>query len=111
MITQAKARFLQVTPRKIRTVARLLRGQEVTRAEAVLANLNRGAAPVIAKVLASAVANATRNGTWSKEQLFISRILADEGPSAKRFRSGPMGKAVGFRKKGCHLTIQWDTKE
>ena len=110
MIAQAKARFLQVTPRKIRTVVRLLRGQDVARAEALLANLNRGAAPVIAKVLGSAVANATRQGTWSKEQLFISKILADEGPSAKRFRAAPMGRAMGFRKKGCHLTIQLDAK-
>lgn len=110
MIAQAKGRFLPVAPRKIRTVTRLLKGQDVGRAQDLLANLPRGAAPVVAKVLESAVANATRTGAWSKEQLFISGILADEGPSAKRFRSGPMGRAMGFRKKGCHLTIQLDAK-
>ena len=110
MIAQAKCRFLPVAPRKIRSVVRLIRGLEVPQAQALLKNLNRGAAVPIAKVLHSAVANATRQGTWTPEQMVISRVLADEGPSAKRFRAAPMGRAMGFQKKSCHLTIQLDAK-
>ena len=110
MIAQAKARFLPVTPRKVRSVVRLIKGLEVPEAEALLKNLNRGAAAPIAKVLHSAVANATRGGTWAPEQLVISSVFADEGPGARRFRAAPMGRAMGFRKKFCHLTIQLDAK-
>ncbi len=91
-------------------VVRMIKGMEVPRAEAVLENLPKKASRIIAKVLHSAVANATRTGTWSKEQLVISKVLTDEGPSAKRFRAAPMGRAMGFRKKLCHLTIQLDVK-
>ena len=110
MIAQAKGRFLPVTPRKVRSVVRLIKGLEVPKAEALLKNLNRGAAVPIAKLLHSAVANATREGTWAPEQLFISKVLADEGPGARRFRAAPMGRAMGFRKNMCHLTIQLDAK-
>jgi len=110
MVAVAKGRFLPVSPRKIRNVVRLIRGLEVPKAQALLGNLPKQAAVPIAKVLDSAVANATRQGTWSPEQLIISKVLADEGPSAKRFRAAPMGRAMAFRKKLCHLTIQLDRK-
>ncbi len=111
MIAQAKGRFLPVTPRKIRSVVRLIRGLEVSRAQAILESMPRGACKSISKVLNSAVANATRDGSWAVEQLVISRVLADQGPGARRFRAAPMGRASGFRRKMCHLTIELDVKK
>ena len=111
MIAHAKGRFIPMTPRKIRLVARLLRGLDVTRAQEILQTLPKGACHPISKVLNSAVANATRDGAWTKEQLFVSKILADEGPRVKRFRAAPMGRASMFRKVMCHLTIELDAKK
>ncbi len=111
MIAVAKGRFLRVSPRKVRSVIRLLRGMEVAKAEALLEQLPRGACRPVAKVLKSAVANATRDGSWSPEQLVISSVMADEGPSLKRFRAGAMGRAMMIRKKMCHLTVELDAKK
>ena len=99
-----------MSPRKIRLVARLLRGMQVPRALAVLDHLPKGACRPIAKVLRSAVANATREGTWTEERLVISGIRADEGPMQKRYRAAAMGRATEIRKRMCHLTIELDGK-
>lgn len=110
MIAKARARFLMVSPRKVRSVTRLLKGVDVLRAQAILSNLPKGACRPVAKVLKSAVANATREGAWSPEQLVISKIVTDEGPSMRRFRAAPMGRAAEFRKRLCHLTIEVDAR-
>ena len=110
MVSTARGRFIPVTPRKIRLVARLLRGVDVPRAQAILENLPKGAAHPIAKVLKSAVANATRGGASGPEGLVISKIMADGGPSGRRFRAAPMGRASAFRKRMSHLTIELDVK-
>ncbi|MBI3317737.1 MAG: 50S ribosomal protein L22 [Candidatus Omnitrophica bacterium] len=110
-VSRAKGRFIFSSPRKVRSVARLVKGESVLKAQAVLAQLPKRACKPIAKVLNSAVANATRTGAWAKEQLFISRILADEGPKMKRFRAGAMGRGMGIRKRMCHLLIELDSKE
>lgn len=111
MISKAKGRFIPVSTRKVRQVVRLLRGMDVPRAQALLSHLPKGACRPVAKVLKSAVANATRTGAWSEGQLFISRVLADEGPMMKRYRAGPMGRAMEIRKRMSHLTIELDAKE
>ena len=96
--------------RKVRSVVRVIRGLEVPKAQALLDNMPKAAAKTISKVLQSAVANATRTGAWTEEQLVISRVLADQGPSVRRFRAAPMGRAAGYRKKQCHLIIELDAK-
>ncbi len=106
MIAKAKGRFLPLGPRKMRAVIRLIKGMDVPRAQAILQQLPRGAAKPIAKVLNSAVANATRAGTFHVEQLKISRIMADEGPIMKRFRPSAMGRSMEIRKKFSHVTIE-----
>ena len=111
MIAKAKGRFIQVSTRKMRSVARLLRGVDVPKAQAILKHLPKGACLPISKVLHSAVASATRDGTWDPDQLVVSHISADEGPMMKRYRSAPMGRALEIRKRMSHLTIELDTKE
>lgn len=111
MISKAKGRFIPMSTRKVRLVARMLRGMEVPRAQAILDNLPKAACKPIGKVLASAVANATRAGTWTEEQLVVSHISANEGPMQKRFRAAPMGRAVEIRKRWTHLLIELDAKE
>jgi len=111
MIAVARGRFLPVSPRKMRLVARLVKGMEVAQALPLLEHLKKQAARPFSKVLKSAVASATREGKTTPERLTISRIWCDEGPGARRFRAAPMGRASGFRKKLCHLTIELDLKK
>lgn len=111
MVAKAIGRFLPVSPRKVRAVTRLLKGLEVVQAEAILQNLRKGAAQPVAKVLHSAVANATQSGSWTREQLVVSRILADEGPSGKRVRAAARGQAKQYRRRLSHLTIELDVKK
>ena len=101
---------MKLTPRKVRLVARMLRGLPVVQAQAILKTLPRGACRPIGKVLDSAVANATRTGAWKPEQLVISRIEANEGPVMKRHRAAPMGRATEIRKRMSHLTIELDSR-
>lgn len=110
MVAKAIGRYLPVSPRKVRAVVRILRGRGVVEAQGILGTLPKGACAVVSKVLDSALANATRAGVWTKEQLVISRILADGGPALKRFRAAPMGRAVPIRKQLTHLTIELDAK-
>ena len=110
MIAKARGRFIPVTPRKIRLVARMLKGRPVLQAQALLRNLSKGTCRPVAKILDSAIANATRQGTWTAERLVISRIAADEGPMVERYRAGAMGRAMPVRKRMCHLVIELDAK-
>lgn len=111
MIARAKGRFIPTSTRKVRLVARLIRGMDVTQALAVLKFTPKGACLPVSKVLKSAVANATREGTWTEEQLVISKIAADEGPVQKRYRSAPMGRAMEIRKRMSHLVVELDLKK
>ena len=111
MIAKARGRFIPVSTRKMRSVARLLRGAGVPKAQAILKHLPKGACRPISKVLNSAVASATRDGTWTEDQLVVSHISADEGPMLKRYRSAPMGRAMEIRKRMSHLTIELDARE
>ena len=111
MISKAKGRFIPVAPRKMRLVARMLMGLDVPRAQALLANLPKGAVKPITKVFNSAVANATRDGSWTEEQLVVSKVMADDGPAMKRYRAAPMGRAMVINKRFSHLTIELDAKK
>ena len=107
MIAQARAKHMRVSPVKIRQVIDLIRGKGVNTSLAILTHTNRGPTKVITKVLDSAVSNAKQKGL-SEDQLFISKIHADQGPSWKRYRSAAFGRATGIHKKTTHLTIELD---
>lgn len=108
MEATAKARFLRMSPRKVRLVADLIRGQQVDDAIAVLRNLRKRAATPVRKVLRSAAANAISEAGSAKlkaEDLKISRIMVDSGPSYKRFRPAAMGRAHRYKHRTCHITV------
>ncbi|MBI4227995.1 MAG: 50S ribosomal protein L22 [Candidatus Omnitrophica bacterium] len=101
-------RFLRVSPRKVRQVLRLIQGLEVPRAQAVLAQTNRGTTRHISRVLKTAVASAAQRAQVGPETLRVTRATADEGPIGKRFRAGTQGRAMSIRKRTCHLRIELD---
>lgn len=107
MIAQAKGKYIRVSPRKVRPVIDLIRGKDVNTSLAILAQTDKRATEIISKVLTSAVSNAKQKGL-DEGQLYISRIIADQGPVWKRFRPAPFGRATRILKKTTHLTIELD---
>lgn len=109
MIAQAKGRFLRLSSRKTRQVIDLLRGQSVNHALAILANINKRSKPYVEKILKSAISNAKQKGL-QVDQLFISKITADEGPMWKRFRAAAFGRATKILRRTSHIKIELDLK-
>jgi large subunit ribosomal protein L22 len=105
MEARAIARYVRVSPRKARLVVDMVRGKSVTDATNILRFTQRGAAEPVAKVLASAAANAEHNLKVKPETLFISQAFVDEGPTIKRIRPRAMGRAFRIRKRSSHITI------
>lgn len=109
MIVQAKGKFLRISPRKARQLIDLIRGQNVNLALSILNNINKSSKPYIEKILKSAISNAKQKGIQS-EQLYISKIVADEGSMWKRFRAAAFGRAMRIRKRTSHIKIELDIR-
>ena len=107
-MAEAKAvlRYVRMTPRKMRMVIDLIRGRNVSEALTVLKYLPRAAAPVVEKVLNSAVANAGQRELGDPESLKVSKAYVDGGPVLKRFRARSMGRANPIHKRTSHVTIE-----
>ena len=101
----ATARFVRISPRKLRLVSDLVRGKSVADARSVLAFTPRGGSIVVEKCILSAVANAENNHDLSGDELYISSIYVNEGPTLKRFRARAMGRAAPIRKRTSHITV------
>jgi large subunit ribosomal protein L22 len=102
----AKASYVRVTPMKARRVVDLIRDMPAQEALSVLKFAPQAASEPVAKVLASAIANAEHNFSLDPETLIISRAYVDEGPTMKRFRPRAQGRAYRIRKRTSHITIE-----
>jgi large subunit ribosomal protein L22 len=107
MIAKAKLSYVRISARKIRLVANLIRYQPINKAKAILIHVSRRPKEPLTKLLNSAVSNAKLKGL-NPEQLFISKIVVDEGPTWKRFRAASFGRAVKIRKRTSHVNIELD---
>jgi len=102
----ARATYVRVTPMKARRVIDLIRGKSAQQSLAMLKFAPQAASEPVAKVLASAIANAENNFSLDPETLVISRAFVDEGPTLKRFRPRAQGRAYRIRKRTSHITIE-----
>jgi large subunit ribosomal protein L22 len=110
MILQFKAthRYARTAPRKARRIVDLIRDRSANDALSDLRNDNHRAARLIEKVLASAVSNALQNPEVKASRLTVTKAVVDEGPllfGRMRFRPGPMGRAMPFRRRTCHIHV------
>jgi large subunit ribosomal protein L22 len=103
--TRAVLRHYRMSAYKARQVLDLVRGKDVDRAAEILLATPREGARVVAKVLASAVANARNNDLLDPDDLYISACYADEGTTIKRWRPRARGRATRIRKRTCHITV------
>ena len=110
---RAEAKWVRVSPRKARLVAEHIRGRSVPEARTVLAFTQRAAAREIEKVLRSAVSNAeTHPGlNWNGDDLVVSTVYVDEGPTIKRWRARARGRVARIRKRTCHITVKVALRE
>jgi large subunit ribosomal protein L22 len=102
------AKFVRVSPRKIRLVMDEVRGMKVGEALNMLAFTPQKGAYLLKKLLNSALANAEQNAGVDVDALYIKRIYADQGPMRKRFRPRALGRATRIRKRLSHLTVILD---
>ena len=104
---QATARYIRTSAQKAGLVLDLIRGKDINRALATLKFTRKSVADDIAKVLRSAIANAQQKDGFSGDvdRLFVAACFANQGPSAKRVRPAPMGRAFRVLKRTAHLTV------
>jgi len=105
---QATARYVRTSAQKAGLVLGLIRGKDVNRALAALRFARKSVAEDVSKVLRSAIANAQQKEGFSGDvdRLFVSAAFANQGPSQKRVRPAPMGRAFRVLKRTAHLTVQ-----
>jgi large subunit ribosomal protein L22 len=104
----ATSRFIRTSAQKAGLVLALIRGKDVNRALATLKFTKKGVAGDVAKVLRSAIANAQQKDGFGGDvdRLFVSAAYANQGPSQKRVRPAPMGRAFRVLKRTAHITVQ-----
>jgi large subunit ribosomal protein L22 len=101
----AKARFVRVSPTKARRVINLVRGKSVAEALDILRWAPQAASLPVAKVIASAAANAQNNNGLDPATLVVASVFADDGPTAKRIRPRAQGRAFRIRRRTSHITV------
>jgi len=111
MEAKAIAKYIRISPNRMRQVVDLIRDKDVAEAMAILKYLpKRGTMPVI-KVLQSAVANAEHNYEMDADNLFVKAVYVDQGPTWKRFKPRARGRADMMKKRTSHITVVVAEKE
>ncbi len=105
MATVAKLRNARIAAQKVRLVADQVRGMPVEKAINVLTFSEKKAAAIVKKLLESAIANAEHNDGADVDELRISQIYVDEGPTMKRWRARARGRAAKILKRTSHVTV------
>ena len=110
MEAKASARYVRVTPMKARRVVNLIRGKQAEEALAILKFAPQAASEPVYKIVASAMANARQKANqegvaFREEELFISEVYADEGPTMKRIQPRAQGRAYRINKRTSHITV------
>jgi large subunit ribosomal protein L22 len=116
MQAKAIAKYVRMSPRKVRLVVDLIRGRSVNEAYATLQFSKKAAADPVGKTLRSAGANAQyksqdEGDVLDVDDLFVREAYVDEGPMLKRWRAAAMGRAAPRRRRMSHITVVVDTKE
>lgn len=110
METKAVARFVRISPRKIRLLMDEVRGEKVEDALNALTFAPQRGAQILKKLIHSAVSNASQQKNVDVDALYIKRIFVDQGPTLKRWRPRALGRATRIRKRTSHLTVVLDER-
>ncbi|MEK7408798.1 MAG: 50S ribosomal protein L22 [Acidobacteriota bacterium] len=106
MEARAEARYIRVSPQKARLVVDLIRGKKAGEAITILQTTNKRIAPVVEKVLRSAIANAEQRASEvDVDKLVVVEAYVNEGPRTKRVRPAPMGRAFRYQRRTAHIAV------
>jgi len=107
MQAKAEARYLRVSPQKARLVVDLIRGRKAGDAINILRTTNKRIAPMVEKVLRSAIASVENRATnVDVDRLVVSQAYVNEGPRMKRIRPAPMGRAYRYQRRMAHIVVR-----
>lgn len=104
-VVRASARYVRIAPRKARLIADQVRGLHIEKARALLQFSPRGAAQDIQKLINSAAANAENNHDLIGDEMRVSSITVDEGPTLRRYRPRALGRATPINKRTSHIAV------
>jgi large subunit ribosomal protein L22 len=110
MEAKAVAKYIRMSPQKVRLVVDLIRGKDVEDAQNTLKFTRKYAAGIVGKTLSSAVANARQNPNIDENILFVKEVYVDQGPSLKRWRARAQGRAAAIKKRTSHVTVVLDER-
>ena len=105
MEAKSTLKYIRISPRKVGIVLDLIRNKPVDLADAILRHTPKAASRDLQKLLKSAVANAENNFNMDKSSLYVSTCYVAPGPTLKRMRPGPHGRAFRILKRTSHITI------
>ncbi|MDL1978865.1 MAG: 50S ribosomal protein L22 [Desulfobacterales bacterium C00003106] len=105
MDIKSKARFIRISPRKVRKIIQDLKGEKAEDALNKLKFMPQKAAAILNKIMRSAVANANQKPDVDVDALFVKNILVDQGATLKRFRPRAQGRAYRILKRMSHITV------
>jgi len=109
--SKAVAKYIRISPRKVRQVIDLIRGKKVDEAAAILKLTPNRATEPVSKVLKSAVANAEHNANLNRDDLIVAKAFVDQGPTLKRFKPRAMGRADRMLRRTSHITVVVSERE
>ena len=107
---KAIAKYVRISPRKVKIVIDLIRGKNVDEAAAILTYTPKAASPVVLKVLNSAIANAVNNQELDRKELYVA-VYANPGPTLKRYVARSRGSASPMLKRTSHISVVLDQKK
>ena len=105
---KAIAKYVRISPRKVKIVIDLIRGKNVDEAAAILTYTPKAASPVVLKVLNSAIANAVNNQELDRKELYVAEVYANPGPTLKRYVARSRGSASPMLKRISHISVLLD---
>ena len=106
----ANLKYLRISPRKVKIVLDLIRGKNADEALAILQFTPKAAAPIVHKVLSSAIANAVNNNEMDRSTLYVAEAYANPGPTLKRYVARSRGSASPMLKRTSHISVVLDQK-
>ncbi len=107
----AKVSYARISSRKVKVVIDLIRNKNVGDAMAILKFTPKAAAPIVEKLLKSAIANAENNFGMDVDKLYVSTVYANQGPTLKRVQPRAQGRAFRIRKRTSHITLAVKERE
>ena len=111
MVAKAYAKYLRISPRKVKIVADLIRDQDLDKALAILQYTPKAASELLLKLVKSAAANAENNHNMDKNNLYVAECFVTPGPTLKRMRPRAQGRAFRVLKRTSHITVVLKEKE